>query len=299
VNLRREGDTPVEYLVRVLVANEIPSIGQKTAKALAEHFGSLERLRNASFLDLRRVEGIPERSARAVADFFAGSAHESLEEFVRKADKWAENVLDEIRKSKSAELPRLIFALGIRFVGERTAQLLAGHFGSLDRLAGASREELVEAEEVGPRVAEAIREFFHEERNREVITKLRNAGLPFEQAKVHKREGHLAGKQFVLTGTLAHYSRDEAKALIEEAGGRVVGSVSKKTDYVVVGADPGSKLEKARSLGVKTIDEDELLKLVGSATEDAEDLAAFDDRANEPNLPFESVLKNQRKRQKH
>jgi DNA ligase (NAD+) len=299
VNLRREGDTPVEYLVRVLVANEIPSIGQKTAKVLAEHFGSLERLRNASFLDLRRVEGIPERSARAVADFFAGSAHESLEEFVRKADKWAENVLDEIRKSKSAELPRLIFALGIRFVGERTAQLLAGHFGSLDRLAGASREELVEAEEVGPRVAEAIREFFHEERNREVITKLRNAGLPFEQAKVHKREGHLAGKQFVLTGTLAHYSRDEAKALIEEAGGRVVGSVSKKTDYVVVGADPGSKLEKARSLGVKTIDEDELLKLVGSATEDAEDLAAFDDRANEPNLPFESVLKNQRKRQKH
>ena len=299
VNLRREGDTPVEYLVRVLVANEIPSIGEKTAKILAEHFGSLERLRNASFLDLRRVGGIPERSARAVADFFAGSAHESLEEFVRKADKWAENVLDEIRKSKSAELPRLIFALGIRFVGERTAQLLAGHFGSLDRLAGASREELVEAEEVGPRVAEAIREFFHEERNREVITKLRNAGLPFEQAKVHKREGHLAGKQFVLTGTLAHYSRDEAKALIEEAGGRVVSSVSKKTDYVVVGADPGSKLEKARSLGVKTIDEDELLKLVGSATEDAEDLAAFDDRANEPNLPFESVLKNQRKRQKH
>jgi DNA ligase (NAD+) len=198
-----------------------------------------------------------------VADFFAGSAHESLEEFVRKADKWAENVLDEIRKSKSAELPRLIFALGIRFVGERTAQLLAGHFGSLDRLAGASREELVEAEEVGPRVAEAIREFFHEERNREVITKLRKAGLQFEQEKVHKAEGHLTGKQFVLTGSLANYSRDEAKAMIEEAGGRVVGSVSKKTDYVVVGADPGSKLEKARSLGVKTVGEDELVKLLG------------------------------------
>jgi DNA ligase (NAD+) len=267
VNLRREGDTPVENLVRILVANEIPSVGEKTAKVLAEHFGSLERLRNASILDLRRVEGISERSSRAVADFFAGSAHASLEEFVRKADKWAENVLEEIRKSKSAELPRLIFALGIRFVGERTAQLLAGHFGSLDRLTEASQEELVEAEEVGPRVAEAIREFFHEERNREVITKLRKAGLRFEQAKVHKAEGHLSGKQLVLTGTLAHYSRDDAKARIEAAGGRVVGSVSKKTDFVVVGADPGSKLEKARSLGVKTIDEDELLKLLAGKAE--------------------------------
>jgi len=119
--------------------------------------------------------------------------------------------------------------------------------------------------------------------------------LQFEQEKVQKATGHLTGKQFVLTGTLAHYSRDEAKAMIEAAGGRVVGSVSKKTDYVVVGADPGSKLEKARSLGVKTIDEDQLSKLLGGTAEDFADLAAFEERANEPSLPFESVLRNQRK----
>jgi DNA ligase (NAD+) len=263
VNLRREAESAVEYLGRVLVANEIPSVGEKTARLLAEHFRSIERMRNASFLELRMVPGITERSARAVADFFAGSANESLDWFVRKADKWAENVLEEIRKSRNASLPRLIFALGIRFVGERTGQLLADHFGSLDKLAQATQEELVGAEEVGPRVAEAIHEFFHEKRNREVIEKLRKAGLQFEQAKVQQAAGHLAGKQFVLTGTLPRYSRDEAKSMIEEAGGRVIGSVSKKTDYVVVGADPGSKLEKARSLGVKTIDEDGLVRLLG------------------------------------
>ena len=178
-------------------------------------------------------------------------------------DKSAQNLLDEVENSKRAELARVIFALGIRFVGERTGQLLAIHFGSLDKLAKASDEELLEAEEVGPRVAEAIREFFHEKRNREVIEKLRQAGLQFEQKKTHKAEGKLSGQQFVLTGTLPNYSRDQAKQMIEESGGRVVGSVSKKTDYVVVGAEPGSKLEKARSLGVKTIDEAVLLKLFG------------------------------------
>jgi DNA ligase (NAD+) len=233
-----------------------------------------------------------------VADLYS-LTHEQLANLERMGDKSASNLMAEIENSKKASLARLIFALGIRFVGERTGQLLADHFSSLDKLAKATEAELFEVEEVGPRVAECIREFFAEPRNLKVIEKLRKAGLQFEQAIVHKREGHLAGKQFVLTGTLAHHSRDEAKVLIEEAGGRVVGSVSKKTDYVVVGADPGSKLGKARSLGVKTIDEDEMLKLVGSATEDAEDLAAFEERANEPNLRFESVLKEQRKRQKH
>ena len=157
----------------------------------------------------------------------------------------------------------MIFALGIRFVGERTGQLLANHFGSLDKLAKATGEELVEAEEVGPRVAESIQEFFQEKRNRAVIEKLRKAGLQFEQEQICKREGKLAGKQFVLTGTLPTYSRDQAKQIIEESGGRVVGSVSKKTDYVVVGADPGSKLEKARTLGIKILDERGLRELLG------------------------------------
>ena len=263
VNLRREGDSKAEYLARILVANEIPSVGEKTARILAEHFGSFEKLRNASFLELRMVAGITERSARAAADFFANSAHGNFEWFAQRADKWAGNVLGEIRKSKSVRLPRVIFALGIRFVGERTGQLLANHFGSLDKLAEATREELVEAEEVGPRVAEAIQEFFQEKRNCEVIEKLREAGLQFKQEQTRQADGKLAGKQFVLTGTLPTYSRDQAKQMIEENGGRVVGSVSKKTDYVVVGIDPGSKLEKARALGIKTLDEAELRELMG------------------------------------
>jgi len=189
--------------------------------------------------------------------------HQQLADLERMGDKSAQNLLDEIERSKQEELARVIFALGIRFVGERTGQLLANHFGSLDKVAKATREDLVEAEEVGPRVAEAIEEFFQEKRNREVIEKLRKAGLQFEQEQTRKTEGKLAGKQFVLTGALPTYSRDQAKQMIEESGGRVVGSVSKKTDYVVVGADPGSKLEKARALGVKTLDEAGLLRLLG------------------------------------
>ena len=263
VNLRREGDSKTVYMARVLVANEIPSVGEKTARTLAEHFRSFETLRNASFLELRMVAGITERSARAIVDFFASSADLSFEGFAQKADKWAENVLGEIRKSRSTGLPRLIFALGIRFVGERTGQLLANHFGSLDKLAKATPEELVEAEEVGPRVAEAIQEFFQEKCNQEVIKKLRDAGLQFTQEQTRKTGGKLAGKQFVLTGTLPTYSRDQAKQMIEASGGRVVGSVSKKTDYVMVGADAGSKLEKARALGITTLDEAGLRELLG------------------------------------
>jgi DNA ligase (NAD+) len=199
---------------------------------------------------------------RDVADLYA-LTQEQVANLERMGDKSASNLLLEIDNSKKASLARLIFALGIRFVGERTGQLLADHFASLDKLAKASEEELLEVEEVGPRVAESILEFFREPRNLKVIEKLRKASLQFESANVHKPEGNLAGKQFVLTGTLPRYSRDEAKKMIEEAGGRVTGSVSKKTDYVVVGADPGSKLDKARSLGVKTIEEGELLKLLG------------------------------------
>jgi DNA ligase (NAD+) len=196
-----------------------------------------------------------------VADLYA-LTHEQLANLERMGDKSASNLQEEIENSKKASLARLIFALGIRFVGERTGQLLADHFASLDKLAKAGEGELLEVEEVGPRVAESILEFFREPRNRTVIEKLRQAGLQFEQAKVHKPAGNLAGKQFVLTGTLPRYSRDEARKMIEEAGGRVTGSVSKKTDYVVVGADPGSKLEKARALGVRTIDEEGLMKVL-------------------------------------
>jgi len=200
--------------------------------------------------------------ARDVADLYT-LTRDQLASLERMGDKSATNLLDEIEASKKAELARVIFALGIRFVGERTAQLLADHFGALDKLAKAAEEDLLEVEEVGPKVAQSIVQFFRQKQNLHVIEKLRRAGLQFEQKKARKAGGRLAGKQFVLTGTLTNFSREDAKRMIEEAGGRVTGSVTKNTDYLIVGADPGSKLDKARSLGVKTIDDAELLKLLG------------------------------------
>jgi DNA ligase (NAD+) len=197
-----------------------------------------------------------------VADLYK-LTHQQLADLERMGKKSAQNLVDEIERSKQAELARVIYALGIRFVGERTGQLLANHFGSLDKLAHATAEELVQAEEVGPRVAEAIQEFFQEKRNQEVIEELRQAGLQFQQEQTRPADGKLAGKQFVLTGTLPTYSRDQAKEMIEERGGRVVGSVSKKTDYVVAGADPGSKLQKAHALGITVLDEAGLRNLLG------------------------------------
>ena len=180
----------------------------------------------------------------------------------RFADKSAQNILDEIEKSKTLPLERVIYGLGIRMVGERTAQFLAEHFGSMDALMNASEEELEQVNEVGPRIAESISEFFHEPKNRELVRRLREAGLTFS-GKKRERGTKLTGKTFVLTGTLAKYSRDEAKKLIEDAGGRVSGSVSKKTDYVVAGSDAGSKLDKAKELGVPVIEEAEMERLVG------------------------------------
>jgi DNA ligase (NAD+) len=180
----------------------------------------------------------------------------------RMGDKSAQNVLDEINASKKLPLERVIFGLGIRFVGERTAQFLAGHFGSMDSFMKASQQELEQVDEVGPRIAESILEFFHEPKNRDLVQRLRDAGLTFA-GKKRERGSKLAGKTFVLTGTLAKYTRDEARKMIEDAGGRVSGAVSKKTDYVVAGNDAGSKLDKAKELGVPVIEEKEMEKLVG------------------------------------
>jgi DNA ligase (NAD+) len=180
----------------------------------------------------------------------------------RMGAKSAQNVLDEIEASKKLPLERVIFGLGVRFVGERTAQFLAEHFGSMDTLTNAGQEELEEVNEVGPRIAESIREFFEEPKNRELVKRLREAGLTFA-GKRRERGTKLAGKTFVLTGTLTRYTRDEAKKMIEDAGGRVSGSVSKKTDYVVAGSDAGSKLDKAKELWVSVIEEKEMEKLVG------------------------------------
>jgi DNA ligase (NAD+) len=175
----------------------------------------------------------------------------SLERF---ADKSAQNIIDEIENSKNLPLERVIYGLGIRMVGERTAQFLAEHFGSMESLANASAEELQNVGEVGPKIAESIAEFFSNPANRKLVERLGKAGLAFKGQK-KERGTKLAGKNFVLTGTLAKYTRDEAKKMIEDAGGKVTGSVSKKTDYVIAGADAGSKLDKAKELGVPVINE--------------------------------------------
>lgn len=178
----------------------------------------------------------------------------------RMGDKSAQNILDEIENSKKLPLERVIYGLGIRMVGERTAQFLAEHFGSMEALENAGVEELQNVNEVGPRIAESIVEFFGIAANRKLVERLREAGLTLSGEK-KQRGTKLAGKTFVLTGTLAHFTRDEAKKMIEDAGGKVTGSVSKKTDYVVAGADAGSKLDKAKELGVPVIDENEMEKI--------------------------------------
>ena len=180
----------------------------------------------------------------------------------RMGDKSAQNILDEIVGSKKLPLERVIYGLGIRMVGERTAQFLAEHFGSMEALEKASVEELQTVNEVGPRIAESIVEFFSIPANRKLVERLGEAGLAFK-GKKKERGTKLAGKTFVLTGALAQYTRDEAKKMIEDAGGKVTGSVSKKTDYVVAGSDAGSKLDKAKELGVAVIDEKEMERLVG------------------------------------
>jgi DNA ligase (NAD+) len=196
-----------------------------------------------------------------VADIYKLTKADLLE-LERMGEKSAQNVLAEIAASKRLPLERVIYGLGIRFVGERTAQFLAEHFGSMEDLMNASEAQLEEVNEVGPRIAQSIREFFEEPRNRELVKRLHLAGLSFT-GKKKQRGTQLAGKTFVLTGTLAHYSRAEAKQLIEDAGGRVSGSVSKNTDYVVAGADAGSKLDKAKELQVQVIDEEGLKHLAG------------------------------------
>ncbi len=196
-----------------------------------------------------------------IADVF-DLTKEKLLTLERVGDKSAENLLAEIEASRKLPLERVIYGLGIRFVGERTAEFLSEHFGSMDAIMDASVDELQEVDEVGPRIAESIHEFFAEPRNRALVKRLKDHGLTLT-GKKRVRGTALTGKTFVLTGTLATYSRDAAKKMIEDAGGKVVGSVSKKTDYVVAGDDPGSKLDKARELGVKVIGEKEMVELVG------------------------------------
>jgi DNA ligase (NAD+) len=198
---------------------------------------------------------------RNVADLYDLKI-EDLMTLERMGVKSAGNVIRNIDNSRNNPLPRVLTALGIRFVGERTAVFLAQAFGSMDVIENASVEDLQQAEEVGPKVAEAVVQFFREPSNRELVDRLRRAGLQFTYAFKRPTAGPLTGATFVLTGTLPTLSREEAKQLIEQAGGKVASAVSKKTSYVLAGEDAGSKLDKARQLGIRILTEDELREML-------------------------------------
>lgn len=188
--------------------------------------------------------------------------YEELLKLERMAELSATNLLNAIEKSKNCSLGQLIFALGIRHVGAQAGKVLAKQFKSLDALSQASAEELMEVPDIGPRMAESIVDFFTEPQNQKVIDRLREAGVNMENKGHATYGGKLTGKQFVLTGTLPNLTRKDAQEMIESQGGKVSSSVSKKTDYIIVGSDPGSKYDKALKLGIPILNEEQLLDLI-------------------------------------
>jgi len=188
---------------------------------------------------------------------------EQLAGLERMAEKSATNLVEAIQASKGRGLSRVLNGLGIRMVGERAAQLLAARFGSMERLEKASADDINEIPGIGPKIAESVARFFHDERNRKIIRRLREVGLDLSEKGVSDKPGPLTGKTLVLTGGLRRVTRDEAKDAILRLGGRVAGTVSRKTDYVIVGEDPGSKADDAKRLGVTVLDEAQFLSLIG------------------------------------
>jgi DNA ligase (NAD+) len=225
------------------------------------HFASRGVMNIEGLGDALAAQLLDQGLVASVADLYSLTEAQLLG-LERIGAKSAQALLAEIENSKKVPLHRVLFGLGIRFVGERTAQLLADSFGSMDALMAASTDELERVPEVGPRVAQAIFEFFAEPKNRGLVERLRAAGLTFT-AQREQKSSELQGLTFVLTGTLPTLTREDAKARIETAGGRVSGSVSKKTSYVVAGEDAGSKLDKARTLKVPIVDESKLLEMLG------------------------------------
>jgi DNA ligase (NAD+) len=224
-------------------------VDQLITKELVHDFSDLYHLRATELENLVVVPREPQ-SERAVP---------------RKLGKVGRNVIEQIERSKQNDLSRFIYALGIRHVGEKAAATLARHLRTIDRLMDAPEEQLRQVPEIGPVVAESIRTFALEPRNRQLVARLKAAGVNVaSQAPEPEAEpsGSLAGQVFVLTGTLASMTREDAIKAIDQLGGRVVGSVSKKTTYIVAGTDAGSKLEKARQLGVEVLDEERFRNLI-------------------------------------
>jgi DNA ligase (NAD+) len=256
MNIEGLGEAMVAQLLGHTLA-EVEASEEANAADAATNAGVLR-----SAQDDGEEQAEPTRSAlvHSIADIYA-LTREQLLSLERIGEKTADAILAEIEKSKSAPLNRVLLGLGIRHVGERTAQALAEEFGSIDALIAATEEELTRVNDIGPKVAATVREFFSNERNLALVERLRAAGLTFT-AERRVRGTTLAGLTFVLTGTLPTLTRDEAKERIESAGGKVSGSVSKKTSYVVAGEEAGSKLATAEKLGVPVLDEAALLDLL-------------------------------------
>ncbi len=234
-------------------------------KERLKHFGS-RRAMDIEHLGEAVIEQLVDRGrVKDLADLY-GLTMDDLLALDRYAEKSARNLLDAIAASRTRGLTRLLHGLGIRMVGERVAGVLARRFGSLERLLKASEQELGEIHGIGPQIARSVRTFFDDAANQQVVKKLREAGVVMVEAGAGAEEEPqpLAGKTFVLTGTLHSLTRDAAREMIERRGGRVTASVSRKTDYVVVGEAPGSKAEEARRLGVTMLDEEQFLDLVSA-----------------------------------
>jgi len=234
-------------------------------KEAIKHFASRRAMDIEGLGDKLVEQLVDQEMVHDIADLYQLTV-EQIAAMERMGEKSAQNIVDALEKSKDTSLPRFLFALGIRQVGETTARTLARHFGSLPAIMQAPEDELVDVPDVGPVVAESIAHFFHEPHNRMVIEKLQAVGVHWQDIEVTPAaELPFAGKTFVITGTLESMSRDEAKEKLQALGAKVSGSVSKKTDYVVVGENPGSKASKAESLGVAMLDERAFLELLESS----------------------------------
>ena len=263
MNIEGLGEAMVAQLLGHTLAEQSEAAGLSTA--LAESADPGREDSSLGRIDLDAAEEPTRRAlVHSIADLYDRKQvnRESLLTLERVGEKTADALLEQIERSKQQPLQRVLLGLGIRHVGERTAQALAEEFGSMDALIAATEDELTRVNDIGPKVAATVREFFSNERNLALVERLRGYGLTFT-AERKVRGTTLSGLTFVLTGTLPTLTRDEAKERIEAAGGKVSGSVSKKTDYVVAGEEAGSKLEKAQSLGVAVVDEAGLLELLG------------------------------------
>jgi DNA ligase (NAD+) len=230
-------------------------------KGRIRHFAS-KRAMDIEGLGVKLIDQLVDTGlVKDVADIYY-IKKEQLIELERMADKSAQNIIDAIEKSKTKPLSKFLYALGIRHVGETTAEDLARHFPRLDDFFDLLEEDLMEVEGIGPEVAASVYQFFRDKKNRESIALLKKAGLKVIEPEA-KGKGKLAGKTFVFTGALKTFERDEARTLVESLGGMTASTVSKKVDFVVVGEDPGSKFDKAKELAVKTLTEEEFKKMVG------------------------------------